>query len=82
MYLFLNVFEDVVATRRMCKEIVHGPCGYYRGPHALLLATLHNDFQMVSFVDDIVPPQRILSHTWTESQEVADNELAAALTLQ
>ncbi|KAF2706144.1 kinesin light chain 1 [Pleomassaria siparia CBS 279.74] len=37
----------------------------------------HGDFQLVSFNDDEIPPYAILSHTWTEDQEVTYNELMA-----
>jgi len=35
------------------------------------------DFDLVSFDDDDLPPYAILSHTWTEGQEVTYNELVA-----
>ncbi|KAF2787247.1 hypothetical protein K505DRAFT_130385 [Melanomma pulvis-pyrius CBS 109.77] len=40
----------------------------------LLKCLLGGDFQLVSFNDD-VPPYAILSHPWTEGQEVTYNEL-------
>jgi hypothetical protein len=41
----------------------------------LLKRSLRDDFQLISFNDDDVPPYAILSHTWTEGQEVTYNEL-------
>ena len=35
------------------------------------------DFELISFNDDGPPPYAILSHTWTEGQEVTYNELLA-----
>jgi hypothetical protein len=35
------------------------------------------DFELVSFNDENSPPYAILSHTWTEGQEVTYNELVA-----
>jgi hypothetical protein len=35
------------------------------------------DFKLVSFNDEAPPPYAILSHTWTEGQEVTYNELVA-----
>jgi len=35
------------------------------------------DFKLISFNDDDTPPYAILSHTWTEGQEVTYNELVA-----
>jgi hypothetical protein len=35
------------------------------------------DFELVSFDDEIPPPYAILSHTWTEGQEVTYSELVA-----
>jgi hypothetical protein len=35
------------------------------------------DFELISFNDDHPPPYAILSHTWTEGQEVTYNELVA-----
>lgn len=43
----------------------------------LLKRFLRDDFQLVSFNNDDVPPYAILSHTWTEGQEVTYNELVA-----
>jgi hypothetical protein len=36
-----------------------------------------DDFELVSFNDETPPPYAILSHTWTEGQEVTYNELVA-----
>lgn len=36
-----------------------------------------DDFKLISFNDDNPPPYAILSHTWTEGQEVTYNELVA-----
>jgi hypothetical protein len=35
------------------------------------------DFELTSFGDDLTPPYAILSHTWTDGQEVTYNELVA-----
>jgi hypothetical protein len=35
------------------------------------------DFKLVSFNDENPPPYAILSHTWTEDQEVTYKELVA-----
>jgi len=35
------------------------------------------DFELISFNDDDPPLYAILSHTWTEGQEVTYNELVA-----
>ncbi|KAK7177943.1 hypothetical protein PSPO01_16006 [Paraphaeosphaeria sporulosa] len=35
------------------------------------------DFELISFNDEDTPPYAILSHTWTEGQEVTYNELVA-----
>ncbi|KAF2677749.1 kinesin light chain 1 [Lentithecium fluviatile CBS 122367] len=45
----------------------------------LLKRLLRGDFQLVSFNDDNVPRYAILSHTWTEGQEVTYNELVAGI---
>ncbi len=37
-----------------------------------------NNFKLTSFNDDNLPPYAILSHTWTEDQEVTYNELVAS----
>jgi hypothetical protein len=42
----------------------------------LLKRLLHDNFELVSFNDDDVPPYAILSHTWMEG-EVTYNELVA-----
>jgi hypothetical protein len=44
-----------------------------------LLKCLTGDgaFELTSFNDDLVPPYAILSHTWTDGQEVTYNELLA-----
>jgi hypothetical protein len=34
-------------------------------------------FELTSFSDDLAPPYAILSHTWTDGQEVTYNELLA-----
>ncbi|CAG5162325.1 uncharacterized protein ALTATR162_LOCUS6199 [Alternaria atra] len=34
-------------------------------------------FELISFSDDLAPPYAILSHTWTDGQEVTYNELLA-----
>jgi hypothetical protein len=45
-----------------------------------LLERLSNgDFKLVSFNDENSPPYAILSHTWTEDQEVTHNELVAGI---
>jgi hypothetical protein len=41
----------------------------------LLKRSPGGEFQLVSFDDDEPPPYAILSHTWTEGQEVTYNEL-------
>ncbi|KAF2806216.1 kinesin light chain 1 [Mytilinidion resinicola] len=43
----------------------------------LLKRLLGGDFELISFKDDDLPPYAILSHTWTEGQEVTYNELVA-----
>lgn len=43
----------------------------------LLKRLLGGDFELISFNDDDTPPYAILSHTWTEGQEVTYNELVA-----
>ena len=43
----------------------------------LLSRTPDNDLQLVSFNDDRPPPYAILSHTWSEGQEVTYDELVA-----
>jgi hypothetical protein len=43
----------------------------------LLKRTLDDNPQLVSFNDDQPPPYAILSHTWSEGQEVMYNELVA-----
>lgn len=35
------------------------------------------DFELISFGDDRPPPYAILSHTWTEGQEVKYHELVS-----
>jgi len=35
------------------------------------------DFKLISFNDNDPPPYAILSHTWTEGQEVTYNKLVA-----
>jgi hypothetical protein len=35
------------------------------------------DFELISLNDDNPPPYAILSHTWSEDQEVMYNELVA-----
>jgi hypothetical protein len=52
------------------------------GEHATatmrLLKRLPNgEFKLISFNDDHLPPYAILSHTWTEDQEVTYNELVS-----
>ena len=44
-----------------------------------LLKCLPGDsgFELTSFSDDLAPPYAILSHTWTDGQEVTYNELLA-----
>jgi hypothetical protein len=39
--------------------------------------TAGDDFELTSFSDDLAPPYAILSHTWTEAQEVTYIELVA-----
>ncbi|KAH9866750.1 hypothetical protein J1614_008443 [Plenodomus biglobosus] len=52
--------------------------GEYAGVAMRLLECLSNgDFKLVSFNDENPPPYAILSHTWTEGQEVTHNELVA-----
>ncbi|KAI1571289.1 HET multi-domain protein [Pyrenophora tritici-repentis] len=36
-------------------------------------------FELTSFSDDLAPPYAILSHTWTDGQEVTYNELLAGI---
>jgi hypothetical protein len=43
----------------------------------LLRLSPGGDLELVSFNDDDLPPYAILSHTWTEGQEVTYHELAA-----
>jgi hypothetical protein len=44
----------------------------------LLKQRLRNGgFELVSFYDDDPPPYAILSHTWTEGQEVTYDELVS-----
>ncbi|KAF2801895.1 HET-domain-containing protein [Mytilinidion resinicola] len=43
----------------------------------LLKRSPDGDFELVSFKDDDPPPYAILSHTWTDGQEVTYNELVA-----
>ena len=43
----------------------------------LLRRTANGDLEVISFSDDNLPPYAILSHTWTEGQEVTYNELVA-----
>ncbi|KAF2687612.1 kinesin light chain 1 [Lentithecium fluviatile CBS 122367] len=43
----------------------------------LLKRSLRGDFELVFFNDGDAPPYAILSHTWTEGQEVTYNELVA-----
>jgi hypothetical protein len=43
----------------------------------LLKHSQGGDFELISFNDDDPPPYAILSHTWTEGQEVTYNELVA-----
>ncbi|KAH8592666.1 kinesin light chain 1 [Bisporella sp. PMI_857] len=43
----------------------------------LLKRSPGGDFELISFNDDDSPPYAILSHTWTEGQEVTYNELVA-----
>ena len=43
----------------------------------LLKRLTGGDFELISFNDDGPPPYAILSHTWTEGQEVTYNELLA-----
>jgi hypothetical protein len=45
----------------------------------LLKRSMRDDFQLVSFDDENVPPYAILSHTWTEGQEVLYNELVTGV---
>ncbi|OCK74319.1 kinesin light chain 1, partial [Lepidopterella palustris CBS 459.81] len=43
----------------------------------LLKRSPSGDFELISFNNDDPPPYAILSHTWTEGQEVTYNELVA-----
>ena len=43
----------------------------------LLKRSPNGDFELISLNDDDPPPYAILSHTWTEGQEVTYNELVA-----
>ncbi|KAI0570449.1 hypothetical protein TUN199_11308 [Pyrenophora tritici-repentis] len=38
-------------------------------------------FELTSFSDDLAPPYAILSHTWTDGQEVTYNELLAGTSI-
>jgi hypothetical protein len=44
----------------------------------LLERSSNGDFELVYFNDENPPPYAILSHTWTEGQEVTYNELVAS----
>jgi hypothetical protein len=43
----------------------------------LLKRSPKSDFELISFNNDNTPPYAILSHTWTEGQEVTYSELLA-----
>jgi tetratricopeptide (TPR) repeat protein len=43
----------------------------------LLRAKSDNDFELVTYTTDDLPPYAILSHTWTEGEEVTYDELLA-----
>lgn len=43
----------------------------------LLKRSFNGDFELISVSDDDPPAYAILSHTWTEGQEVTYNELVA-----
>jgi hypothetical protein len=45
----------------------------------LLKRSSHGGFDLVSFDSDKTPPYAILSHTWTEGQEITYDELLAGL---
>jgi hypothetical protein len=61
-----------------------GPTFFARGelPGAMMRLLKRSsggdDFELFSFNDDDSPPYAILSHTWTEGQEVTYNELVAS----
>ncbi|XP_014560288.1 hypothetical protein COCVIDRAFT_23480 [Bipolaris victoriae FI3] len=46
---------------------------------ALLRVLAGGGFELTSFGDDLAPPYAILSHAWTDGQEVTYNELLAGI---
>jgi hypothetical protein len=45
----------------------------------LLRRKSDDDFELITFKTDNIPPYAILSHTWTDGKEVTYNELVAGI---
>jgi hypothetical protein len=71
-YTSLTSGTGITAIRRIRQRV---PRGTYEHTMRLLKCLPDDSFELTQFEDDDAPPYAILSHTWTEGQEVTYDEL-------